>query len=275
MDRTVPAGAAILLGFIYETETSRRPPECYETIYGHNEGKLAKALTQMTIGEVQSAQRSWSRRFGSSATGAPQLMRATLKGLIDELGLSTQQKLDADLQDRLGYHLLIRRGYHQFMTGEIGRAEFGRRLAQEWASFPVLVATKGAKRNLTRGQSYYAGDGLNKALVTPEKVEAVLDMAMRAGSMVIAPETVKRVVEDADKTGARSTTEVVTTVTGIGGVATAIKQTVDALRESANSLVDAGPWILLAIVIAGGAIYVIRERRRKAGLARAAKEAMA
>ena len=52
--------------------------------------------------------------------------------------------------------------------------EFGKRLAQEWASFPVLAGTKGAKRTVARGQSYYAGDGLNKSLVTPEKVEAIL-----------------------------------------------------------------------------------------------------
>lgn len=33
---------------------------------------------------------------------------------------------------------------------------------------------KGSEREVRRGQSYYSGDGLNKALVRPEKVEAVL-----------------------------------------------------------------------------------------------------
>ncbi len=68
------------------------------------------------------------------------------------------------------------------MSGQIGVTEFGKRLAQEWASFPVLAATKGQKRTVQRGQSYYAGDGLNKALVKPEKVEAVLDQVKAAGS---------------------------------------------------------------------------------------------
>ncbi|MFU0507386.1 hypothetical protein ACLKMW_22770 [Pseudaminobacter sp. NGMCC 1.201702] len=45
----------------------------------------------------------------------------------------------------------------------------------EWASFPVLAATKGAHRQLKRGQSSYVGDGLNKSLVAPETVEALLD----------------------------------------------------------------------------------------------------
>ncbi|WP_353641633.1 hypothetical protein [Mesorhizobium sp. WSM2239] len=33
MDKTVPAGAALLLDFIYRTETKKRAPECYEVIF--------------------------------------------------------------------------------------------------------------------------------------------------------------------------------------------------------------------------------------------------
>ena len=40
------------------------------------------------------------------------------------------------------------------MAGKISRTEFGKRLAMEWASFPVLTYTKGAYRSVTRGQSY-------------------------------------------------------------------------------------------------------------------------
>jgi hypothetical protein len=129
----------------------------------------------MTLAEVQKAQSTWTRRFKSPAAGAAQFMRATLKGLIEELKLSASQKFDGDLQDRLGYHLLKRRGYEAFMAGKISRTEFGKRLAIEWASLPVLKATKGAKLSVKRGQSYYAGDGLNKALVAPAAVEAMLD----------------------------------------------------------------------------------------------------
>jgi len=174
MDKTVPPGAALLLAFIYRTETSREPPECYEVIYGHNQNKLAKPLTKMTLDEVAAAQASWSRKFGSSATGAAQFMKATLKGLREELGVRGSQILDGNLQDRLAYHLLKRRGYDAFMSGQISATEFGKRLAQEWASFPVLAPTKGAHRDLVRGQSYYAGDGQNKALVAAERVEAIL-----------------------------------------------------------------------------------------------------
>lgn len=68
MDRTVPAGAAILFALVYETKTGREPPERHEVIYGH---KQAKPLTSMTINEMIAAQRDWSKNYGSSAAGAP------------------------------------------------------------------------------------------------------------------------------------------------------------------------------------------------------------
>lgn len=178
MNKSIPAGAAILLEFIYETETKKTAPDCYRTIYGHNEGKLAKPITSMTLGEIQAAQVGWTKSFKSSATGAYQFMRATLGELIEELKLPKSALFTPDLQDTLGYHLLKRRGYNDFVSGKMSRTEFGKRLAQEWASFPVLADTKGDKRAVTRGQSYYAGDGLNKALVKPEKVELVLDKVL-------------------------------------------------------------------------------------------------
>jgi muramidase (phage lysozyme) len=187
MDKSVPAGAALLLAFIYETETSRKPPECYDVIYGHNQDKLPKRLTSMTVAEVQKAQTSWTKRFKSSAAGAAQFMRTTLKGLISELKLSPSQKFDGNLQDRLGFHLLKRRGYDEFMAGKISRTEFGKRLAMEWASFPVLTATKGAHRQVKRGQSYYVGDALNKSLVAPAKVEEVLERVKAAEGGKRAP----------------------------------------------------------------------------------------
>lgn len=174
MDPTVPAGAARLLDFIRDTEVGTETRPGYDVIFGFNQNRLPKPVTSMTIDEVLASQRSWTQRFGSSATGGYQFMRATLGGLKTELRLRGGQVLDPNLQDRLGFHLLKRRGYESFVSGRMDVVEFGKRLAQEWASFPVLAAVKGAHQPLTRGQSYYAGDRLNKALVPPERVEAVL-----------------------------------------------------------------------------------------------------
>lgn len=175
MDPTVPRGAALLLDFIGDIEA----PRGYQTIYGNNQGKLKKPITSMTLDEVIAIQPSFHRAYGSSATGRYQFMRATLQDLKRELGLRGSQVLDPNLQDRLAYHLLKRRGYQQFKEGKISRTEFGKRLAMEWASLPVLAGTKGAHRQITRGQSYYAGDRLNKSLTTPEAFEQLLDIVAR------------------------------------------------------------------------------------------------
>lgn len=186
MDKTVPPAAAIILDFIRKTEVGREDRASYDVIYGHKQNRLPKPLTSMTVDEVIAAQGGWSKSHGSSAAGGYQFMRATLIGLKEELGLRGAQKLDPDLQDRLAYHLLKRRGFQGYMAGTIDRTEFGRRLAQEWASFPVLKATKGAHRQVPRGSSYYMGDRLNKALVKPETVEAVLDRAKATGLAPVA-----------------------------------------------------------------------------------------
>lgn len=196
MDKSVPAGAAMLLDFIYRTETGMGPPDCYKVIYGHNQGKLAKPITSMTLDEVQAAQPGWSKQFGSSAAGAAQFMKNTLdapntlRDIEGEMGLTGKEKFSPDLQDRMAFHLLKRRGYLDFMAGRIGVVEFGKRLAMEWASFPVLAKTKGQKRQVERGQSYYAGDGRNKALTSPEVVEAVLARVFALSEVPAEPEIV-------------------------------------------------------------------------------------
>ena len=151
---SLPAPARKLLDFIMKTETKFARPRCYETIFGHNEGKLSRPLTAMTIDEVLAAQRNWPSKvwvkehFGktqaSSAAGGPQFMRATLTELKRTLKLSGHEKFDGKLQDRLAMELLDRRGHDEFLAGEISRTAFGKRLAR--ASFPVLASTKGAHR---------------------------------------------------------------------------------------------------------------------------------
>ena len=191
MNANVPSGAAVLLDFIGTVETGKSGPESYGVIYGHKQGKLSKPLTEMTVDEVQRAQVGWSKNHGSSAAGRYQFMRATLKGLIAELGIPGSSKFTADLQDKLGYELLKRRGYIAFASGTLAPRKFGNNLAMEWASLPVLQDIKGAHRPVTRGETYYAGDGVNKVLTKPEKVESVLTAALnpRPTGPVILPTT--------------------------------------------------------------------------------------
>lgn len=257
----IPAKAKQLLDFIGDIEA----PKGYGTIFGNNQHRLKKPLTSMTVDEVIANQRNWTKRYESSAAGRYQFMRATLtemkkKGLCDGSDL-----FDAALQDRLGYELLQRRGFSAFMAGRINRTEFGKRLAQEWASLPVLAPVQGGSRHVTRGQSYYAGDGLNKSLVKPERVEAVL--ASLLGSAP-APEPAQPHVPippppDIERTddapaapqgGRRGLWAAILAALGIGGGATLTQAETDAL----------GAWLVLGgvgLVVALGVVIWWRTRR--------------
>ncbi|MBC8718176.1 hypothetical protein [Ochrobactrum sp. Marseille-Q0166] len=258
MDRTVPAGAALLLDFIAQTEVGSTGRASYDVIYGHNQGELPKPITAMNLGDLIDAQASFTKRFKSSASGRYQFMRATLQDLSRELGLRGTQIFDPDLQDRLGYHLLIRRGYNEFIAGKISRTEFGKRLAQEWASFPVLAAVQGAHRKLQRGETFYAGDKLNKALVTPAKIEAILNKVKTVGNAQPAVEKVIEkvpVVTDPGELGTppgKSKTVITNILTGFGMVVTAI-----------GSLLGGLDWrvqLFICAMVGGFAVYAIKRR---------------
>lgn len=185
---TIPAPAHEIMKLIRVTETSRADATAYDTIFGHKENKLTKPITEMTVNELQHWQPGFTKSFGSSASGAYQFMLATLKELEDKLGLTGEEIFNAALQDRLGYELLKRRGYKLWIDGKSSTDTFMIGLAKEWASFPVPSRMKGAHRTVERGQSYYAGDGLNKALVGPDTVWLACEAARLATEIQPEPE---------------------------------------------------------------------------------------
>lgn len=169
---SVPAKAKQILDLIASVEAG--PNDQYNVVYGHHEHSLPKPITAMTLSELMANQAHWGKEWGSSAAGRYQIMPQTLAGLIHSLNLNGTELFSPATQDALGYQLLVNRGYIGFTQRSISIIGFGLNLAKEWASFPVLAPVYGAHRMLTRGQSYYAGDGLNKALLKPETVEALL-----------------------------------------------------------------------------------------------------
>ena len=261
MDKSVPAAAAYLLDFIGSVEA----PKGYDTIYGNNQGKLSKPLTRMTIKEVQDNQQKWSKLYGSSASGKYQFMYATLNGIIKELKLDVSQKFSADLQDRLGYHLLRRRGYDAYMRNRISVEEFGKRLAQEWASFPVLAVTPGAHRTVSIGESYYAGDKQNKSLLSAIKVRNVLAYITTLQAYTDTPTKkppIKTIVATAGAAGAGAAVvvkEPESVSNGITEAAQTVQPVVDALSGLAGL---SGSVILigLGVVVLAGVGWFIYSR---------------
>ncbi len=190
MDNTIPKPAAIILNFIGDTEA----PRGYDTVFANKMADMkkvhkGKSLTQLTFDQVVADGPRRTRAYGSSACGRYQFMRDTLDkpktpaDIKGEMKLSGDELFEPDLQDQMGFHLLKRRGYAKFIAGKTSITAFGLALAKEWASFPVLADCQGQHRRVKRGQSYYAGDGLNKSLVKPADVEAVLRRALKAAQV--------------------------------------------------------------------------------------------
>ena len=168
----IPDRARRILDFIGEIEA----PRGYGDVYAPNRKLLARDLESMTIDEVIRWQRWVTQEKGSrsSAAGRYQFLRKTLEGLKRQLGLAGSERLDANMQDRLAFELMVGRGWSRFVNGSLGVEDFALSLAKEWASLPVLDTAKGQQRVVHRGESYYASDGLNKALTKADDFERLL-----------------------------------------------------------------------------------------------------
>lgn len=174
MDKSIPAPAAYLLDLIGSIEA----PKGYDTVYANKQHLLTKPITEMTLNELIENQTGFTKYFGSSASGRYQFMRNTLLDLKKTLKLTGNQIFTPNFQDKLGYELLKRRGYMDWESGKITHDAFMIALAKEWASFPVPYAMKGAHRQLARGQSYYAGDGMNKGLISATDIWLALQKSL-------------------------------------------------------------------------------------------------
>jgi len=129
----------------------------YNAYYGNAKNNEVN-FTTMTYDDVL----AWQDKFvsegsPSSAVGKYQFLRKTLRDLKRTEGLKGDELFNEELQDRLATSLLKRRGLDKFRQGTITAETFANNLAKEWASLPMVSGPK-------RGLSYYAGDGLNKAL---------------------------------------------------------------------------------------------------------------
>lgn len=150
-------------------------------------------LTKMTISEVIDAQ----RERNMFATGRFQIIPETLKSAVAALNLDTSKLYDAAMQDQIFEQFLIklkRPAFINYLEGDGSAEDAIYEWAKEFASAgvrkgksispkkePVLdknglpVYEKGKKKYIlvprvaeVEGESYYAGDGLNKAHLLPD-----------------------------------------------------------------------------------------------------------
>jgi len=159
-----------------EIRSHESPNHGYNDYFGRgfSRGPVAppKSLTEMTVNEV-SAWQVASNPPGNdtSAAGAYQIINRTLKDLIRTMNLTGDELFSLDLQDQMAVTLMKRRGLDRFLSGKIDGATFAAGMAREWASLPVLKPDRRGGREISVGQSYYTGDGVNKAFQGKKQLE--------------------------------------------------------------------------------------------------------
>lgn len=135
----------------------------YNAYYG-NVSNTTIHFTDMSVAEVLQWQEEYVRRGQpSSAVGKYQLIRPTLAGLVNELGISPEARFDEALQDRMAIALLERRGSLDYAAKKLTREQFAANLAKEWAALPRVVGGNPE-------ESYYAHDGINKSHISIDEV---------------------------------------------------------------------------------------------------------
>lgn len=121
-------------------------------------------FTEMSVADVMKWQEEYvANGSPSSAVGRYQIISGTLEGLVRELDVDPAQKFDEPTQDAMAIALLERRGSVEYVNEELTREQFAANLAKEWAALPKVIGDNPE-------QSYYAGDGLNKARVASSEV---------------------------------------------------------------------------------------------------------
>lgn len=165
----------------------------YGQIYGGAKGvPLSTDVSKLTLKQVVDLQdRMLANHSASTACGGYQFIKKTLLATINSMKLSVNEVWTPELQDKMAVFLMRGRGLDKYMSGEITAETFANNLAMEWASLPVVSSIIGAKKFvLLPGQSYYAGDGLNKSHHDP-KVYLAAVKALRQPAVATMPTPVE------------------------------------------------------------------------------------
>jgi hypothetical protein len=141
-------------------------PQGFGAVSGFAPALPERPLVEMTLDEVLAYQRE-IRALGtlSSAMGRYQFIYPTLSRLRSELGIAGDLRFDPEVQTYLARFLMHDCGFYD---ADRDLEALANCLARVWAALPVVSGPQ-------RGRSFYAGDGINRALTTPEMVLTVLE----------------------------------------------------------------------------------------------------
>ena len=148
-------------------------------------GTSEPSLVQMTCAEVQRFQtQRIAQGYRSTACGRYQFIKRTLTEAIRVAEIDPlTTRYTPDVQDYLILAILKRyRKLNEWVAGTYTTDRFMIKLSQEFASIPVPYQMQGQSRVVNKGQSYYAGDGLNKAHHDPDSLYQQLNDILNGGT---------------------------------------------------------------------------------------------
>lgn len=129
----------------------------YKTIFGGSKLQPPAPITSLSVSQVLDWQdRSVAAGSSSSAAGKYQIIRSTLRTLVNQVVVSPQDIFNSTTQDQLAISLLEKRGLNSFLSNRLSADSFALNLSKEWASLPVPSGPN-------KGYSYYEGLAGNKA----------------------------------------------------------------------------------------------------------------
>jgi muramidase (phage lysozyme) len=190
-----------LLALVADKEEVKRAPDVYMSLYPSTWHVPYPTMTLRQVNQFMTSR--LAAGIPSTASGRYQFMQYTLfgkkpdgirmtnlefrrrfdpwdnassfiPGMIQELNLPPTLIFNRVLQDYLALQLLIRRQLRRWQSGSLTWNARGAstndpdqafmvRLAQEWAALPVPFAMRGNNRQVRAGETYYAGDRLNRS----------------------------------------------------------------------------------------------------------------
>lgn len=139
----------------------------YDAVWNGSRLKPSKPLSEMTFGEVKQFQKDTLREQASrgipvgsrsSAVGKYQMMSGTLPTMMQQAGLSDDDKFSPENQDKLGMALLNENkavGFDAWKSGKATDAQFQNYVASKWALFQN-----------TSGKGTYDKAGFNHAAIS-------------------------------------------------------------------------------------------------------------
>jgi hypothetical protein len=185
---TVLTGAAGLIGAILSHESYGGNVNAYNyNISGKKYGggkdrpndklKPGKNISEMTVGEIKEEQ----AKRNLFAVGKWQMVPNTFNEGVNYVGLKDTDLFDETNQNKMWDFFTHKKrpkiGMYLEGKGNVSKDEAVTEIAKEWASVGVPHDMQGNKQFVTKGQTYYLGDGINRAHTSPDLIANMLDQS--------------------------------------------------------------------------------------------------